>query len=493
MDMLPSVLHWLAANLAALPLVALFLVAFFLVAQREFQELDAQRAQERVETEDSWYKPPIIRFILPALFWALFFNALVPIFKRSGDFGPSFLEYNIAMPIVSGTVIFLTALAMHFQFSNLQEAHAESRSILPKKGLGWAFLSVSVIYLVVLPALTILDSVSSDRNFLGDATTLGRQVSFWHWLNGAINRPFSILPAGDAADLRFFVRGVIPFLMAFVIAIFTSLDRLIEELSVQPRISEYIRSQRGERKSSDSQYDVFRTIGVLAVVVVIVGLAIRFANYPVASFFDVSEGAVSENSGVMTLIANVHISTWVILAAIVGLFLLFLHGVITICVRCTAKVALGALATLLVGRSGGRGRDETSRHGVFAFMILFLTFTTFILEHEQRFPGATFAIQTSSANLTGTAKVLYVVDEVAGALIGDVFDVYKLSVPQIFNTPPEYLTTDPDLIQLGFDFTEVTHQPRNFFLSLFVLAFRTALVGALLVILLGRDSRSEPS
>lgn len=50
------------------------------------------------------------------------------------------------------------------------------------------------------------------------------------------------------------------------------------------------------------------------------------------------------------------------------------------------------------------------------------------------------------------------------------------------------MTTDPDLIQLGFNFDEVTHQPQNFFLSLFVPAFRTALVGALLVTILGRSA-----
>lgn len=53
-----------------------------------------------------------------------------------------------------------------------------------------------------------------------------------------------------------------------------------------------------------------------------------------------------------------------------------------------------------------------------ALALLFLTFTTFILEHDQRFPGETFALQRSAADLTGTAKVLYAVDEVVAALGG---------------------------------------------------------------------------
>jgi hypothetical protein len=429
----------------------------------------------------------VVRFLLPFLFWLFFFYALFPAFKASGNFGPSFLEYSFWMPVVTGIVIFLTGLVMHFGYST------SKRSKLGTFFL-WLMYAFFFLTLVAFPTVAILDSITSDTSSLGGAATAGGGSLFWHGLNSKINDVIATLPLSQS-DGRFFLRGVLPFLMAFVIAVYVSLDRFIAELDMEREISRFIGSgNNSDETGEDPWARVVISSFILAGGIAAIFAAINFFDYPIVNFLGAlgeASSAGAEHASVMYVIGQLHLSTVIIIIALIVLSALFVTKTIMICMRCVSRVTLGAASVLLVGRSGDQGRNETTRDGLISLVILFLTFTTFILEHDQKFPGETFAFQSAAADLTGTAKTLYAVDEVVSALGGDVFDVYDLSVPGVFNIPPELLTTNPDLIQLGFDFSEVTHQRQNFFLSLFVLAFRTALVGAFLVTILGSSTLSS--
>lgn len=468
------ILNWIPNNLAVVGMFVVFLFALATVIADELGGINlASHHLVRIS---------LVRIALPASFWSLFFYALIPLFKNSGDFGPSFLEYSLWMPILTGLFIFVAGLAMHLIF-------LPSKERIWVKALYWLTVGFFAVVLVVLPVLAILTSLSSDPNALVGTGTAGARlasaatetasISPWSWLNQRVNSLISIFPGVADEDERFFVRGVLPFLMAFVIAIYISLDRFITELNLEPQLKK-LTSQDGV-ESAKSGRSVFIQAVLPAVFVVVLAGSIMFLNFPLASL-GIFPG---------TLLGQVHIATVMILGLPVILFVLSVADIVRVCTRCVARVTLGAASAVLVGRSGDQDRNEHASHGLLALLLLFVTFSTFILEHDQRFPGETFAIQRSAAALTGAAKVLYVTDEVVAALGGDIFDVYNLSVPGVFNIPTEFLTTDPDLIQLGFDFSEVTHQRQNFFLSLFVLAFRTALVGALLVTILGGSNLAK--
>ncbi len=477
MEFLSSfLLNWIPNNPAVVGMFAVFLLALVTVTLDELGRIDL--ANNHV------VRITLVRIAFPASFWSLFFYALIPLFKNSGDFGPSFLEYSLWMPILTGLFIFLAGLAMHLIF-------LPNKKRIWVKAAYWLTGGFFMVVLAVLPVLAILASLSSDPNALAGTGTAGERLAFaasgagsvsaWSWLDHHVNNLISIFPDIADEDERFFVRGVLPFLMAFVIAIYISLDRFITELNLEPQLRRL--TGQDTAKDDNAGWSVFFKAVLPAVFVIAIAGSLIFLNFPL--------GNLGLFPASWAMLSQIHLATLLIIALPIVLFILSVADIVRVCTRCVARVTLGAASVVLVGRSGDQDRNEHTSHGLIALLLLFVTFTTFILEHDQRFPGETFAIQRSAAALTGAAKVLYVTDEVVAALGGDVFDVYHLSVPGVFNIPTELLTTDPDLIQLGFDFSEVTHQRQNFFLSLFVLAFRTALVGALLVTILGGSGISN--